>query len=172
MTVRAFGDHTPRIAPTAWVSEAAYVVGDVTIGENSSVWPGAVVRGDFCSIFIGVNTHIEDNCVIHGGDIVELGDNIISGHGVIIHCRKVGSNCLLGNNATLLDGAVIGDECLVAAGAVVLGGTTVPDGSFVAGMPATFTPASERHLRQLRSQGVDTEHGYAGMARRYRELGL
>src|SRR5439155_5938312 len=99
VAVRSLGDKVPRIAESAWISEAAYVVGDVEIGEGSSVWPGAVIRGDFAPIRIGVNSHIEDNCVVHTGELLLIGDNVTAGHGVVIHCRRVGSNVLLGNNS-------------------------------------------------------------------------
>ncbi len=173
MTVRALGDLVPRVHPDAWVSEAAYVVGDVEIGAGSSVWPGAVVRGDFGPIRIGANTVIEDNCVLHTGEPLTIGDHVIVGHGVVVHCRSVGSNCLLGNQATLLDGAVVGDRCMVAAGSVLRGGTIVPDESFVVGVPAAVSPATPGQLRRLQAQSESHDtHGYGMMARRYREAGL
>jgi len=151
MAIRALGDLTPSVSPDAWVSEAAYVVGDVEIGPGSSVWPGAVVRGDFGPIRVGSNTVIEDNCVVHAGELLELGDSVIIGHGVILHCRRIGSNCLIGNNATLLDGAEIADLCIVAAGSVVLAGASVPEGSFVVGVPAKVAPATNEQVRRLRA---------------------
>jgi carbonic anhydrase/acetyltransferase-like protein (isoleucine patch superfamily) len=173
VTVRSLGAKAPRIAPTAWVSEAAYVVGDVELGEGSSVWPGAVVRADFSSITIGTNTVIEDNCVVHTGQPLVIEDNIIIGHAVVVHCARVGSNSLIGNQAVLLDGAEIGELCLVAAGSLVLGRVKVPDRSFVSGAPATIEPISERHLKRLEAQATrNAEHGYGRMARRYKEAGL
>lgn len=173
MTIRALGDLEPRVSPDAWVSEAAYVVGDVEIGPGSSVWPGAVVRGDFGAIRIGSNTVIEDNCVVHTGEPLDIGDDIIVGHGVVVHCRRIGSNCLIGNQATLLDSAEIGDLCMIAAGAVLLGKTQVADRSFVAGVPATIGPASPAQLERLRAQSTShDERGYGMMARRYRDAGL
>jgi carbonic anhydrase/acetyltransferase-like protein (isoleucine patch superfamily) len=172
MTVRAVGDKVPVIAPTAWVSEAAYVVGDVHLGEDTSVWPGAVVRGDFGSIRIGRNTVIEDNCVVHSGAPMTIGDDIIVGHAVVLHCASVGSKCLIGNHATLLDHAEIGDLVLVAAGSLVLPRTKVPDRSFVSGSPATIKPLSDKHLQRLEAMGSAGDKGYAGMARRYRDAGL
>ncbi|MGE0877927.1 MAG: gamma carbonic anhydrase family protein [Acidimicrobiia bacterium] len=169
--IRSLGDRIPKLDPSVWVSEAAYVCGDVTIGAGSSVWPGAVIRGDFCTIVIGENTHIEDNCVVHGGDLCEMGDHIICGHGVVVHGRRIGSLCLLGNNATILDGAEIGDRCIVAAGALVLGNTIVPEGSFVSGVPATVVPATARQLQRLEGHR-NVERGYGAMAQRYRDAGL
>ena len=105
--IRSLGDKTPKIADSAFISEAAYVIGDVEIGENSGIWPGAVVRGDFGSIRIGRNTMIEDNCVVHGAVPMEIGDNVLIGHAVVVHGKKVGNNTLVGNNATILDDAEI-----------------------------------------------------------------
>ena len=174
MTVKSVGDKVPRVAPTAWISEAAYVVGDVEIGEGSSVWPGAVVRGDFGSIRIGADTVIEDNCVVHTGEPMWIGDHDIIGHNVIVHCGRIGSRCLIGSGSILLDGVVIGDLCLVAAGSLVLGGVTVPERSFVYGSPGVIEPISDRHLKMLEGFGrhTDQERGYSMMARLYRDAGL
>jgi carbonic anhydrase/acetyltransferase-like protein (isoleucine patch superfamily) len=172
MVIRALGEHTPDVDAGAWVSEAAYVVGQVSIGPGSSVWPGAVVRGDFAPITIGSDTVIEDNCVVHTGEPLSIGDGVIVGHAVVVHCRSVGSRCLIGNGATLLDGAVIGDLCTVAAGSVVLGGTVVPDGSFVVGAPAVVRPATEAQIERLRHSAASHHRYYGAMAQRYRSSGL
>jgi carbonic anhydrase/acetyltransferase-like protein (isoleucine patch superfamily) len=173
MTVRSLGDKVPRVAETAWVSERAYVVGEVELGEGASVWPGAVVRGDFASISIGANTVVEDNCVVHSGEPLHIGDNNIIGHSVVVHCKRIGSNCLIGNHAILLDSAEIADFCLVGAGSLVLGRTVVPDRSFVSGNPATVEPISDRHLKRLQDQALfNAERGYGRMARLYKEAGL
>jgi carbonic anhydrase/acetyltransferase-like protein (isoleucine patch superfamily) len=173
MTVRSLGDKVPVIADTAWVSEAAYVVGDVHLGDRSSVWPGAVVRGDFGSIRIGTNTVIEDNCVVNSGGPTVIGDDDIIGHGVVVHCATIGSKCLIGNASILLDDAVIGDLCLVAAGSLVLPRTVVPDRSFVSGHPATVAPLGPERLARMEAMGTHSaELGYGMMARRYRDAGL
>jgi carbonic anhydrase/acetyltransferase-like protein (isoleucine patch superfamily) len=173
MTVRSIGEKVPAVAPTAWVSEAAYVVGDVSLGDGSSVWPGAVVRGDFGSIRVGTNTVIEDNCVVHAGGALTIGDHNIIGHAVVVHCASIGSSCLIGNHATLLDDAEIGDFCLVAAGTIVPARMVVPARSFVSGSPATLEPISDRHLRRLQAfSSLGAERGYGMMARLYREAGL
>lgn len=169
--IRSFNGKTPVVAASAWVSEAAYVVGEVEIGEGSSVWPGAVIRGDFASIHIGENTHIEDNCVVHTGEPLTIGDNVTAGHGVVIHCRTVGSQCLLGNSSTILDGVEVGSYSIVAAGAVVVGGTAVPEGSFCVGVPATVRElGAERRQRLERRRS--RRGGYAEMMRLYKEEGL
>lgn len=140
--IRSFEGKTPKIAATAFVSEAAYVVGDVEIGEHSCVWPGAVLRGDLGKISIGNNTTIEDNCVVHSGSPamppikdVTIGDNVLFGHGAVCNGRKIGSNVLIGMNATILHDVEIGDYVVIAAGTVIKEGTRIPDRSMVAGVP-------------------------------------
>jgi carbonic anhydrase/acetyltransferase-like protein (isoleucine patch superfamily) len=141
--IRSLGDKTPKIAETAFVSEAAYVIGEVEIGEHSSVWPGAVIRADFGSIRIGNNTAVEDNCVLHSGtpnepgyrENMTIGDNVHIGHGAVLNCRKIGNKVLIGMNATALHNAEIGNNCIIAAGCLVKEGAKIPDGSFVAGVP-------------------------------------
>jgi carbonic anhydrase/acetyltransferase-like protein (isoleucine patch superfamily) len=149
--VRSFNGKTPRIAESAFVSEAAYVIGDVEIGENSGVFPGAVIRGDFAGIKIGRNTMVEDGSIIHSGVPVEIGDNCTIGHSVVMHGIKVGNNCLLGNNSTILDKVKIGDRCIIAAGALVSPNIEVPDNSIVMGIPGVIKPVSS-DSRQRRSQ--------------------
>lgn len=167
--IRAFNGKSPRIAPSAFVSEAAYIVGDVEIGENSSVWPGAIIRGDFGKITVGKNSSIEDNCVIHGATDVYIGDNTIIGHGVVVHCRKVGNNVLVGNNATLLDNAQIGDSCVIGAASVVSSAARIPNNSLVVGMPGRIKghPLTDQ-LAQLKL-GSNT---YARLAQKYHQEGL
>jgi len=139
--IRSFNGKTPRIADSAFVSEAAYVVGDVVIGEHAGIWPGTVIRGDFGSITIGCNSTVEDNCVIHSGtptatvgDVV-IGDRVLIGHGAVLNCRAIGNNVLIGMNATILHDAEIGDFCLIAANALVGQAMKVPHRSLVAGVP-------------------------------------
>jgi carbonic anhydrase/acetyltransferase-like protein (isoleucine patch superfamily) len=141
--IRSLGDKKPKIAESAFVSEAAYIIGDVEIGEHSSVWPGAVIRADFGSIKIGENTAIEDNCVIHSGtpsktdyrEEVTIGDNVHIGHGAVLNCHKISNNVLIGMNATILHDTEIGNNCIIAAGCLVREGDKIPNGSFVAGVP-------------------------------------
>lgn len=166
--IRSFDGRIPRIAESAFVSEAAYVIGDVEIGENSGVFPGAVIRGDFASIKIGRNTMVEDGSIIHSGAPVEIGDNNIIGHSVVMHGSKVGNNCLLGNNSTVLDNVKIGNSCIIAAGALVSPNTEVPDNSMVMGIPGIIRsiPAN-RKLR--RSSGQAGNQSYADVLKRYKK---
>ncbi len=166
--IRSFEDKTPVVAETAFVSEAAYVVGDVEIGEGSGVFPGAVIRGDFASIKIGSNTMVEDNCVIHSGSDVVIGDNVTIGHSVVVHCARIGSNNLIGNNATLLDDAEIGDHCIIGANCLVSQGMKVPDYSMVVGVPGKIREVGPRMKNRL--QGGPS--AYSELVKRYRRAGL
>lgn len=173
--LRSFDGKTPRIAPSAFISEAAYVVGDVEVGENSSVWPGAVIRGDVGKIVIGNNTAIEDNCVIHSGspssksgDVI-IGNEVHVGHGAVINGRKIGNNVLIGMNATVLHDVEIGDSCIIAAGCLIRQGIRVPDGSFVAGVPGEIKGVpSPRHSFWIN----EAPRSYAELASRYKAQGL
>ena len=170
--IRSFEGKMPKIAESAFVSEAAYVIGDVEIGEGSSVWPGAVIRGDFAKIKIGRNNLIEDNCVIHTGVPIEIGDNNTIGHGVVIHSLKIGNSNLIGMNATVLDDAEIGSNCVIGAGCLVSQGMKIPDNSFVVGVPGKIKGqvSPERWERQRpKTQGGQS---YADLTRKYKEQRL
>ena len=166
--IRSFNGKTPNIASSAFVSEAAYIVGDVEIGENSSVWPGAVIRADHGTIRIGKNTNIQDNSVVHSG--VNIGDNVHIGHGAIINCRRIGNNVLIGMNATLLHNAEIGSFCVIGASCLVSQGMKIPDNSFVVGVPAEIQGqvSPQQVLRWLEQ----APEGYAKLAKQYKEEGL
>ncbi|MFP3975901.1 MAG: gamma carbonic anhydrase family protein [Chloroflexota bacterium] len=139
--IKSFDGKTPNIAASAFISEGAHVIGDVEIGDNSSVWPGAVIRGDLGKITIGANTAVEDNCVIHSGSpsvpkqSVVIGDEVHIGHGAVLNNRRIGNNALIGMNATILHDAEIGNFCIIGAGCLVPEGMRIPDNSFVVGVP-------------------------------------
>jgi len=133
--IRKLGDYTPKIADTAWVSEFAYVVGNVEIGEFASIWPGVTIRGDGpTTIVIGNHVNVQEGSVVHGDGLV-IEDHVSVGHCVVVHCDRVGEGSLLGNNCTVLPGVVLGPHCLVAANSVILSGTNIPERSFVTGVP-------------------------------------
>jgi carbonic anhydrase/acetyltransferase-like protein (isoleucine patch superfamily) len=174
--IRSLGDKTPKIAESAFVSEAAYIIGDVEIGENSSVWPGAVIRADFGSIKIGENTAVEDNCVIHSGtpsttdhrEEVTIGDNVHIGHGAVINCRKIGNKVLIGMNATILHDTEIGNNCIIAAGCLVKQEAKIPDGSFVAGVPGrVMGKATKEQLWWVE----EAPEGYKELIKKYKGEG-
>ena len=122
----------------AFVAASAIVVGDVTLGADTSVWPFTCIRGDVASIRVGARCSIQDQVMLHtrSGEMLEIGDEVAIGHQACVHCRRVGDGCLIGIGATVLDGAVLGEGCLVAAGAVVRPESRVAAGSMVAGVPA------------------------------------
>ena len=127
-----------KIAEDVYIAEGARVVGDVTIGKNSSVWYNAVIRGDSNSVVIGENTNIQDNAVLHTshGCGVKIGNHVTIGHGAIVHGCTVGNHVLIGMGAIILDGAVIEDNCIIGAGALVTQNKVAPEGSLVLGNPA------------------------------------
>lgn len=135
--IRSFEKKKPRICVSAFVSENAYVVGDVEIGENSSIWPGAVLRADKFQIRIGCNSNVQDNCVIHAGtsDVI-IGNNVTIGHGSVIHCAKIGDNVLIGMHTTLKNLSEIGEFCIVGAHSMVKDNFKVPPRSLIVGVPA------------------------------------
>lgn len=117
-----------------YIADNATLVGDVQLGDQVSIWYGAVLRGDSGAITVGDRTNIQDNCVLH--EKVTLGAGCSVGHGAILHGCTVGDNCTIGMGAIVLDGAMIGNNCLVGAGAVVTGKMNAPDGSLILGNPA------------------------------------
>ncbi|MDR0668438.1 MAG: gamma carbonic anhydrase family protein [Prevotellaceae bacterium] len=129
---------TPAIGKNCFIAENAVIVGDVVIGDECSIWYGAVLRGDVNSIRIGNRTNIQDGAVLHTlykRSTVEIGDDVSVGHNAIIHGAKVGRNVLVGMGAILMDNAVIADNSIIAAGAVVLSNAILEPGVY-AGMPA------------------------------------
>ena len=158
--IQAFGDRRPQIDPSAYVSDAAVVIGDVRIGPQSSLWFHAVVRGDVERIRIGARTNVQDNATIHvvGGRFATvLGDGVTVGHNAILHGCTVEDGSLIGIGSIVLDGALIGAESLVGAGAVVTPGTVVPPRSLVLGNPARRVRAlSDADLVRLRTSAEIT----------------
>lgn len=137
--IRAHRGILPRIAASAYIDPSAQVIGDVAVGERSSIWPNVTVRGDVNSIRIGEETNIQDNCVLHGqlGEYeVILGDRVTVGHSAVLHGCVVEDDCLIGIGAIVLNGARIGRGSVVAAGALIPEGMEVPPGSLALGMPA------------------------------------
>ena len=137
--IRPFKGKHPQVHPTAFVEESAQVIGDVVIGEESSVWFNAVVRGDVFHVRIGARTNVQDGTVIHvssGTHATILEDEVTVGHNVTLHGCHVERGSLVGIGAIVMDGARIGAESLVAAGSLVSPGTVIPPRSLVMGVPA------------------------------------
>jgi carbonic anhydrase/acetyltransferase-like protein (isoleucine patch superfamily) len=142
--IRKYGGRTPQIAGSAYIDVAAVVIGDVSIGADSSVWPGVVIRGDVNWIRIGARTNIQDGSVLHvmrDTHPLMLGDNVTVGHGVILHGCTIESHCLIGMGSIILNGAKIGAGSIIGAGTLVPERTEVPPGSLFLGHPGKFRRA-------------------------------
>ena len=168
--IRELGEKKPKIVESAFVSEAAYVVGDVEIGENSNIWPGVVLRADRFRIQIGSNSNIQDNCVVHAGfSDVTIGNNVTIAHGSMIHCARIGNNVLIGMHATLGDQSEIEDFCLIGACAMVKDLFKVPTNSLAVGIPARIVRTlSPRELERI----LNGSRTYVELAKEFKKSGL
>ena len=163
-TVRQFNKflrQTPKLGKEVYLAKTAIVLGDVTIGAHSSVWYGAVLRGDINRIVVGHHSNIQDNAVLHLADDFGcvIGNWTTVGHGAIIHACKVGDEVLVGMGAVILDGAVIGKQSIIGAKALVTQGMKIPPGSLVLGAPAKvvrkLTPKERAGLKWWAEKYVD-----------------
>ena len=167
MAIYQLNDLTPTLDATAWVADNAQVMGNVTLGENVSVWFGVVARGDTSSIVIGKGSNIQDNSVLHADHDMPLviGENVTVGHQVMLHGCTVGDGSLIGIGAIVLNGANIGKHCLVGAGALVTEGKEFPDGTMIIGSPA-------KAVRQLSTEQIEglkmSAQHYVDNAARYK----
>lgn len=151
--IRDFKDFKPKIGKNSWISENAYIIGDVVIGDNVGVWFGVIIRGDVAPIEIGNDTNIQDNSVIHSevGFPTKIGNGVTIGHNSIIHGCEIGDNSLIGMGAIILNGAKIGKNCIVGAGAVVTEGKVIEDNSLVLGVPAKVVrKLSNEEIKRIR----------------------
>jgi carbonic anhydrase/acetyltransferase-like protein (isoleucine patch superfamily) len=167
--IKKFNDISPDIHPLAFIADDAVIIGDVTIGERSSVWYGSILRGDVNYIRIGARTNLQDATVIHVSSKTNptvLEDEITVGHRVTLHGCYVESNCLIGIGSIILDGARIGKHSLVAAGSLVTPGVQIPARSLVMGSPA-------RVKRELTDEEVEKYSlnwkNYVELSQIYRE---
>jgi gamma-carbonic anhydrase len=142
--IRPYQGKLPQIAASAYIDAQAVVIGDVLIGEQSSVWPCTVIRGDVNFIRIGARTNVQDGCVLHvmrETHPLILGDSITVGHGVILHGCTIGPRCLIGMGCVILNGVNIGEGSIIAAGTLIPEGTEVPPGSLFMGHPGKLRRA-------------------------------
>ena len=169
MTIRSFQGINPSIADSVYIDETALVIGDVTIGDHSSIWPMTVVRGDVNKIIIGNNTNIQDACVLHvthssqqqpEGFALHVGNNVTVGHKVILHGCVIEDNCLIGMGSTIMDGAVVHSHVLVGAGSLVSPGKVLEGGFLWLGSP----------VRKVRPLTDDERHWIVRSAQHYVDL--
>jgi carbonic anhydrase/acetyltransferase-like protein (isoleucine patch superfamily) len=167
MALYALDGVAPRVAQGAWVADSAQVMGNVELGENSSIWFGSVLRGDTEVIRIGRGSNIQDGSVLHAdvGKPLQVGDNVTVGHKVMLHGCTIGDGSLIGIGAVVLNGAKIGKGCIVGAGALVTEGKEFPDGSMIIGSPAKAV----RELTMAQQQGlISSAQHYIENAARFR----
>ena len=162
MSIYQLGDDKPTIPASAYVAPEATIIGNVVLGENASVWPGVVIRGDNDSIAIGNGSNVQDGAVMHTdrGFPLKVGDNVTIGHQATLHGCTIGDGSLVGIQAVVMNGAVIGKDCLVGAGALVPEGKTYGERKLILGAPAKVS-------RELTDEDIEKMHRAApGYVRR------
>jgi carbonic anhydrase/acetyltransferase-like protein (isoleucine patch superfamily) len=173
MSIRPYKNIVPRVAGSAYIDEASAVIGDVEIGEDSSIWPMCVLRGDVNSIRVGARTNIQDGTVVHvthrhagrpEGHPTVIGDEVTIGHHVTLHGARVGNRCLIGMGSVLMDGAQLADEVLLGAGSLVTEGAKLESGYLWLGRPARrirpITDAERQWFRYSAQNYVDLKNDY------------
>lgn len=162
MPIYQLGDNIPTIPASAYVAPEATIIGKVNLGENASVWPGVVIRGDNDSIMIGNGSNVQDNTVLHTdpGFPLTIGENVTIGHQATLHGCTIGDGSLIGIQAVVMNGAVIGKDCLVGAGALVPEGKSYGERKLIVGSPAKV-------IRELTDEDIEKMHrAAAGYVRR------
>jgi carbonic anhydrase/acetyltransferase-like protein (isoleucine patch superfamily) len=162
MPIYQLGEDKPEIPTTAYVAAEATIIGKVKLGEQVSIWPGAVLRGDNEPITVGAGSNVQDNAVLHAdpGYPLKIGANVTIGHQVMLHGCSIGDGVLIGIQAVVMNGAVVGKDCIVGAGALVTEGKTFGDRNLIVGAPAKV-------VRQLSDEEIAKMHRAApGYVRR------
>ena len=169
--IAMFLGRSPRLASSAFIAPGAFLAGDVTIGEEVSIWPGCSLRGDIAPIVIGAHSNVQDGSVVHVADEMPaiVGEWVTVGHKAIVHACEIGDEVLIGMGAIILDGAKIGRRCIIGANATVTMRTEIPPGSLVIGSPATVRKAlSEQEqsgIREWAERYVTLSRAYLAYAR-------
>jgi len=157
MAIYQLGENLPAIAASAYVTDAANIIGKVVLGENVSVWFGATLRGDNETLTIGDNSNLQEGCVVHAdtGYPVSIGEGVTVGHQAMLHGCSIGEGSLIGIQAVILNGAKIGKHCLVGAGALVTEGKEFPDNSLIIGSPAkAVRTLTEENIAALKASAA------------------
>ncbi|MCL5067468.1 MAG: gamma carbonic anhydrase family protein [Thaumarchaeota archaeon] len=158
LSILSYKGKTPKFPKSCFVAETATLAGDITLGEDCSVWYGAVLRAEVAPLRIGRRSNMQDNTIMHT-DLdfpVDVGNEVTIGHAAIIHGATILSHCLIGMRSTLLNGSKIGENCIVAAGSLVTQGTEIPDNSLVMGSPAVAKRTLTKE--EIERIGVNSEH--------------
>lgn len=167
--IRPYRGKHPQIAASAYIDPAAVIIGDVVIGEDSSVWPCSVIRGDVCYVRIGARSNVQDGSICHvmrDEFALILGDDVTIGHSVTLHGCTIESRCLIGMGAVILNGAIVGSGSIVAAGTLITERTVIPPGSLVMGSPGKV----KRPLSETDKATIDAyAKRYVGYKNIYRE---
>lgn len=155
----------PEKQKSTYIHPSAVVIGDVRLGEFSSVWPLAVIRGDMAQIIIGDETNIQDSCVLHTSELkLIIGHNVTVGHCAILHSCDIGDRTLIGMGAIVMDGARIGENCIIGAGSLIPGGAEIPSGSVVIGNPYKIiretTPEDTEYITRASEEYVRLAKAY------------
>src|SRR5438309_4341712 len=170
MPLYQLGSKQPRVHRTAMVAPSATVIGDVVVGSWTSIWPGAVLRGDYGRIRVGANCSLQDNVVVHcsSENPAVIGNGVTVAHSAIVHACRIGDECLIGAGAIIFDGAKIGTHSIIGVGTVVLEGRTIPPRSVAVGAPAkVIRRATEKDVRMIR----ESYRAYVKMAEKYKRTG-
>lgn len=170
MPAYALGTKRPRIHSSAVLAPSATIIGDVVIGPRTSIWPGAVIRGDYGYIRIGSDCSIQDNVVVHcsAEDPTIIGNGVTVAHSAVIHACRVGNECLIGVGAIIFDGASVGTHSILGVGSTVLGGGKIPPRSVAVGAPAkVIRRATENDVRLI----MESYKAYVEMSRGYLKSG-
>ncbi len=163
-----FKGKTPKIDPSVFVAPTACIAGDVTVGKDSSIWFGSVIRGDYQSVTIGEGTNVQDNAVIHvmGDEPLSIGNHVIIGHGAMIHSHKIGDGTLIGMGSIVLGYTIIGENCIIGAGTLITQYKKIPANSLVYGNPAVIV----RGLREDELEALaKTADIHSQLAEEYRK---
>tara|TARA_Y100001968_G_C19240412_1_gene659125 strand:+ start:117 stop:620 length:504 start_codon:yes stop_codon:yes gene_type:complete len=166
--IHNFGRKSPNIGNNCFIADSADVIGDVTIGNDSSIWFGTVARADMHYIKIGSKTNIQDNCTVHVTTDIHptiIGDEVTIGHNVIVHGCTVEDRCLIGMGAIIMDGAIIGEGSLIGAGALISPNTIIPPKSLVVGLPGkVLRQVTDEEFNEI----IDRAQHYIDFAKKYK----
>lgn len=170
MNIIPFQGIYPQIADSCYISEGVYIIGDVVIGQHSSVWFGSVVRGDVNYIRIGEYVSVQDGSILHVTTEkypLTIGNRVVIGHRVILHGCKIGSNVLIGMGSVIMDGVEVGDNCIIAAGTVLTQRKIIPANSLVMGSPGKVIKNIDNDMLKMVDEGIEN---YRRLIAMYRKL--